>query len=109
MKFALALVLFSGKFGAPPERALEDPWFGRDKLYHFVGSAVIQGAGHALGRSVGLDYREAAWTAAGITLTAGVAKELYDRADGRFFSWRDLTADAAGAAAGAVVVRQMDR
>lgn len=109
MKFALAFVLWSGRFGAPPERAPEDPWLGRDKLYHFVGSAVIQGAGHALGRGAGLDYREAAWTAAGLTLTAGVAKELYDRADGRFFSWKDLAADAVGGATGAVAARQIDR
>lgn len=113
MKFALVFVLFSGRFGAPPERALdrlrEDSWLGRDKLYHFVGSAVIQGAGHALGRSAGLDFREAAWTAAGLTLTTGVAKEFYDRADGRFFSWKDLTADVAGGATGAVLVRQSRR
>ena len=109
MKFALVFVLFSGKFGAPPERAPEDPWFGRDKLYHFVGSAVIEGAGHAIGRSAGLEYRDAAWTAAGITLGTGVAKELHDRADGRFFSWRDLTADVAGGATGAVLARQLDR
>lgn len=109
MKFALVFVLFSGKFGAPPERAPEDPWFGRDKLYHFVGSAVMQGAGHSLGRAAGLDYREAAWTAAGLTLTVGVAKEVHDRADGRFFSWRDLTADALGGGVGAVVARQLDR
>lgn len=81
---------------------------GRDKLYHFVGSAVIQGAGHALGRAVGLDYREAAWTAAGVTLTVGLSKELHDRAQGRFFSWRDLAADAAGGGSAAVVVRQID-
>lgn len=109
MSFTLAFVLFSARFGAPPERAPEDPWFGRDKLYHFVGSAVIQGAGHALGRAAGLNYRDAAWTAAGLTLTAGVAKEFYDRADGRFFSWRDLAADAAGGATGAVLARQIDR
>lgn len=109
MQFALAFVLFSGKFGAPPERAPEDPWFGRDKLSHFVGSAVIQGAGHALGRAAGLDYREAAWTAAGLTVSVGVAKEMYDRADGRFFSWRDLAADGLGVGAGAVAVRQLDR
>jgi uncharacterized protein YfiM (DUF2279 family) len=110
MKLALVLVLFRAQFGVAPERAFErapeDSWLGRDKLYHFVGSVVIQGAGHALGRSVGLDYREAAWTAAGITLTTGVAKELYDRADGRFFSWKDLTADVAGGATAAVIVRQ---
>ncbi|MBA3854226.1 MAG: hypothetical protein C0503_07410 [Gemmatimonas sp.] len=106
MKFALAIVLFSGRFGAPPERAPEDPWLGRDKLYHFLGSAAIQSAGHAIGRSLGLDYREAAWTAAGLTVTAGVAKEFYDRADGRFFSYRDLTADLLGGGTGAVLVRQ---
>lgn len=109
MKFALVFVLFSGKFGAPPERAPEDPWLGQDKLYHFVGSAVIQGAGHAIGRSAGLDYREAAWTAAGVTLTTGVVKELYDRADGRFFSWRDLAADATGGGSAAILARQLDR
>lgn len=109
MKFALILVFGSFQFGAAPERAPEDPWLGRDKLYHFVGSAVIQGAGHALGRSAGLDYRAAAWTAAGVTLTTGVAKEFYDRADGRFFSWRDLAADAAGGGTGAVLVRQSRR
>lgn len=106
MKFAFVLVLFSGKFGAPPERAPDDPWFGRDKFYHFAGSAVIQGAGHALGRSVGLNYREAAWAAAGLTVTVGTAKEFYDRADGRFFSFRDLTADVLGGGTGAVIVRQ---
>ncbi len=109
MKFALALVLFRAQFGAPPERPPEDPWLGQDKLKHFAVSAVLQGGGHALGRSVGLDYREAAWTAAGLTLAVGVGKELHDRADGRFFSWRDLTADVVGGTTGAVVVRQVDR
>ncbi|MBX3133793.1 MAG: hypothetical protein KF697_11345 [Pseudolabrys sp.] len=109
MKFALVFVLWSGKFGAPPERPREDPWFGKDKLYHFVGSAAIQAGGHALGRSAGLSYRDAAWTAAGLTLSVGVAKELYDRADGRFFSWRDLAADVAGGGSAAVVVRQLRR
>lgn len=108
MKVPIVLILGSFQFGAPPERSPEDPWLGRDKLYHFVGSAVIQGAGHALGRAVGLDYREAAWTAAGVTLTVGLSKELHDRAQGRFFSWRDLAADAAGGGSAAVVVRQID-
>lgn len=109
MKFPLVFVLGSFQFGAPPERPPEDPWLGRDKLYHFVGSAVIQGAGHALGRAAGLDYRAAAWTAAGFTISVGVGKELHDRADGRFFSWRDLGADVAGGGVAAVSARQLDR
>ena len=106
MKFALAFVLFSGRFGAPPERAPEDPWVGRDKLYHFVGSLVIQTAGHAIGRSAGLEYRDAVWTAAGVTMSLGMAKELYDRADGRFFSYRDLAADAIGTGTAAALIHQ---
>lgn len=109
MKFPIVLVFGSFQFGAPSERVPTDPWFGRDKLYHFGVSAVIQGAGHALARAAGLDYRDAAWTAAGFTLGAGVSKEFYDRAQGRFFSWRDLTADVAGGGAAAVAVRQVDR
>jgi len=109
MTLPIVLVLGSFQFGAPPERVPNDPWFGRDKLYHFGVSAVIQGAGHALGRAARLDYRDAAWTAAGVTLSVGVSKELSDRAQGRFFSWRDLTADVAGGGAAAVAVRQIDR
>ncbi len=109
MTFPVVLLLGSFQFGAPPERAPEDPWLGRDKLYHFVGSAVIQGTGHALGRAAGLDYRDAAWTAAGLTLSVGIGKELHDRADGRFFSWRDLSADVAGGGVAAVTARQLDR
>lgn len=107
MKFALVFVLFSRSFGAPPERAPEDAWFGRDKLYHFVGSALIQGAGHSLARSAGLSYRDAVWAASGLTLTVGVSKELHDRAAGRFFSWKDVAADAAGGGTAAVVVHQL--
>lgn len=105
MKFALVFVLGSFSFGGPPEREPpRDPWFGRDKLYHFVGSALIQGTGHALGRSAGLEYRDAAWTAAGLTLTVGVSKELWDRSRGRFFSWKDLAADALGGGTAAVLI-----
>ena len=109
MKFTLVLVLFRAQFGGPPERPPEDPWFGRDKAKHFAVSALLQGAGHALGRAAGLDYRDAAWTAAGLTLGVGLGKEFHDRRAGRIFSWRDLTADVAGGGTAAVFVRQLDK
>lgn len=110
MKFTLIFVLGSFQFGASPERAQEgDRWFARDKLYHFVGSAVIQGAGHTVLRGTGSDYRSASITAGLMTLSAGVGKELWDRAQGRYFSWKDLGADALGGGSAAIALRQLDR
>lgn len=106
MNFAVVFVLGSFKFGAPPERPPEDRWLARDKAKHFVVSAVIQGVGHSVLRANGYDYREAAWTAGAITLTAGVGKELWDRSVGKPLSWKDLGADALGGGTGAVVIRQ---
>lgn len=41
-----------------------------------------------------------------VKLGVGFVKEPFNRADGRFFSWRDLAAGVAGGATGAIVVRQ---
>ncbi len=109
MRFALAFVLSGFPFGGPRERVSEDRWIARDKFYHFTASALIQSVGHSVLRANGREYREAAWTAGAVTLSAGVGKELWDRSRGRLFSWRDLTVDAVGGGAGAVIVRQIGR
>jgi uncharacterized protein YfiM (DUF2279 family) len=112
VKFAFVLVLGSFQFGGAPEREpgrAGDRWFARDKAYHFVGSAVIQGVGHSVVRAAGAEYREASVAAGALTLGVGVGKELWDRSRGRYFSWKDLVADAAGGSTGAIVVRQIDR
>lgn len=112
MKFAVVLVLGSIQFGGPPERQAtraEDRWFAIDKAKHFVVSATIQAGAHALLRASGADYRGASVGAGALTITTGVAKELWDRADGRFFSLKDLAADALGGSSAAVLVRQIDR
>ena len=109
MKFALAFVLTGIPFGGPPRDDPADRWFGPDKAKHFVVSAVIQSVGHSVLRANGFEYREAAWTAGVATLSVGVGKELWDRYRGRAFSWRDLSADAAGGGTGAIAMRQVDR
>jgi len=110
VKLAIVLVFGSFQFGAPPERSQEgDRWLGVDKAKHFVVSAVIQSAGHSLLRTSGLEYRESSVAAGVLTLSVGVGKELWDRAHGRYFSWKDLTADGFGGSTGAVIVRQVDR
>lgn len=111
MKFAVVLVLGSFQFGGPPERQAprDDRWLARDKALHFVVSAAIQAGSHTLLRATGADYRDASLGAGALTLTAGVAKELWDRADGRFFSMKDLTTDVLGGGSSAVLVRHVDR
>lgn len=109
MRFGFVLLFGSFQFGAPPERAPEgDRWFGRDKAYHFAASAAIQSLAHGVLRTSN-DYRMSSTVAGVTTLAVGVSKEIYDRADGRYFSWKDLAADAAGGATAAAVVRQVDR
>jgi uncharacterized protein YfiM (DUF2279 family) len=106
------LVLGSIQFGGPPERqsaGAEDRWLARDKVLHFAVSAAIQSGAHALLRTTGAGYRDASIGAGALTITAGVAKELWDRADGRFFSVKDLTADVLGGGSAAVLARQVDR
>lgn len=112
MKLAVLALAGSLQFGASPERAQsasDDRWFARDKALHFGISALIQSIAHNALRASGADYREASVAAGVLTLSVGVTKELWDRADGRYFSWKDLTADAFGAGSAAVIVRQVDR
>ncbi len=106
------LVFVFALWGAPADRPAPsggDPWFGRDKVLHAVASAAVQGAAHAAFRARGADYGAASRGAAAVTLTVGASKEWWDRHRGGDPSLRDLAWDAVGGAAGAVLVRQVDR
>lgn len=110
MRFGFVLLFGSFQFGAPPERAPDgDRWFAPDKAKHFAVSALVQGVSHGIVRGTGNDYRTASSVAAVSTLSVGIGKELWDRSRGRYFSWKDITADVAGGASGAVIARQFDR
>jgi putative lipoprotein len=84
----------------------KDSWFGKDKARHFLASALIGGgvswvAHRHEGRNMAASLR----TGAGVALSLGLAKECSDRRKpGGLFSWKDLTADALGAALGVFVL-----
>ncbi len=89
-----------------------DPRFSSDKYYHFAASFLITG-GSYLALSDGFatdapDELALAWSA-GISISVGLGKELYDWVDYGLFSWRDIVWDLAGTAAGLVAMDLIHR
>ena len=84
--------------------AHSDSWFGIDKLKHFLMSAFIESVSYSAAQAMGANHRAAMGSAIGITLGFGVAREIHDRrVPGNIFSVRDLTWDALGTGAAAVL------
>lgn len=70
-----------------------DDWTGSDKAAHF-GVSLALGVGASR-------LSDDTWTAFGLALVPGVAKELYDSTrDCNRFSWKDMAWNAAGAYVG---------
>jgi uncharacterized protein YfiM (DUF2279 family) len=86
---------------APPHT---DSWFGIDKLKHFFMSAFIESVSYSALQAARVNHHAAMGGAIGVTMAIGVGRELHDRrVPGNLFSVRDLTWDAVGAAAGALL------
>jgi len=73
----------------------QDSWTGQDKVDHAVVSAMFGGIAGA-----SMDNKYAAF---GVAMLPGIAKELYDMTGRGTPSWKDLAADAAGAAIGVYI------
>lgn len=80
--------------GPPP-----DPWFGVDKLKHFLLSGMVQCTSASLARSAGIERNPARMMGAVLTVSVGVGRELHDRRSGKSFSVKDLVWDALGGTA----------
>jgi putative lipoprotein len=85
-----------------------DPWWGPDKRLHFTFSAAIAGATYG---GAALTYPDRSsrllWGGA-VAAGAGIGKEVYDLSGRGDPSWRDLTWDALGVAAGLGVALLID-
>ena len=78
-----------------------DKWIAPDKLKHFFMSAFIESASYSALRAARVNHHDALVSAAGIAVSAGIAKEVHDSWTEEGFSTRDVTWDLAGTAAGA--------
>lgn len=93
----------------PPKRIIRlsgepDPWFGSDKLRHFLVSFAATGYAQAGLRLLDVGEDAAIAGGASAALVAGLAKEFHDHRQDRAFSVRDLVWDVAGSALAAVVL-----
>ncbi|MCK5739814.1 hypothetical protein KAH55_11555 [bacterium] len=85
----------------PPVITLK-PLVGKDKYDHFISSAFLTAAGYCLLRNrCEISHQNALVYSAGISLSFGIGKEVYDKLSQKGHpSWRDIFADIAGLALG---------
>lgn len=99
------IILLAGTACATRPEYYRDDFWGRDKVYHAVASAVIGGGAAAAARNNGMDGIRAPMIGISVATTVGAGKEWYDyRIRETFWSWKDLFWDVAGGTAGAWLV-----
>lgn len=98
-----AAVVMAGTAGCASVGRPDDPWVGRDKAWHFLGSTVVSAGVTILGQEQDLGDPAAAGIGFGVAVSLGGVKETCDLKIKRtYWSWRDFLWDVAGAALGAV-------
>lgn len=102
MNACILFLCFS--LGRPDAPRQPDPFFGEDKLKHFVTSFIVTSLAASGARAAGLDHDTALMVGVGTGAAAGVAKELSDRGrEGSTASFNDIVWDLAGVGAAAAV------
>lgn len=81
-----------------------DSWLSADKVKHFLVSSFVESVSYSVLRTAHVSHDRALVGASAVTLMVGVGKEVHDVRSGKYFSVRDLTWDAAGAGAAAVLL-----
>lgn len=86
-----------------------DPWLGRDKALHFGASAVLAASAYALTAITEEDLGVRLAVGATISLALGAGKELRDLWGPGHASWKDMTWNVLGTAAGLLLAWAVDR
>lgn len=80
------------------------PFFGADKVKHFLMSFLVQSTGYSAARAAGLDRGPSQAVGAAGVATVGILKEIQDKRRHKPFSLGDLAVDAAGGVAAAALL-----
>lgn len=88
-------------------QAAADAWTSEDKFRHAAASWAAMVFTYAAARAIEEDTDAALTIALPVTASFGIAKEIVDRRNGGPFSFRDLTADAIGAAVAWIFLREV--
>ena len=75
------------------------PFFGADKVKHFLMSFLVQSTGYSAARAAGLNHASSQVVGGVGVATVGLLKEVHDKRHGKPFSIGDLAVDAAGGVA----------
>ena len=94
-------LLFTLHFG--DEHSGGDHWLAADKMKHFFMAAFVQSASFSAMRATGMSKSSSLLGATALTAGVSVGKEIHDQRSGGVVSYKDLTWDAAGMAAGAAL------
>ena len=89
-----------------PAPELQNPWFGEDKITHFVTSFAASSFAASGARAVGLTHEQSLAVGAGVGLSAAIGKEVADTRRGSGFSARDMAWNLLGLGASFLI---MDR
>lgn len=84
----------------------KDSWFGVDKIKHFFLSAFVTSVSFSAIQAAGANKKTAMTGALGVSLAVGVTREIYNKRTTKLFSVKDLTWDAVGTTAAAVVLNK---
>jgi putative lipoprotein len=98
---ALVFALHSGVAAKRP-----DPWFSPDKAKHFFVSAFLESVSFSVLRAANVTRGRSLAGAAAVSAGFGVGREIHDHYHPGTPSLKDLTWDAAGIGAAAIVLHQ---
>jgi putative lipoprotein len=107
LKTLLALCFFAGT-SAATSLASADSFWGPDKALHFGVSAGLAGGGYAASSLVWQRPWQRALAGATLSLSAGVAKELWDLSGHGDPSFKDLAWDGIGTGVGVALATAVD-
>ena len=87
----------------------EDKWLGKDKFKHFIACLYCAGFTEWMGyHSYGLNKNQSRRAGIIVSMSIGIAKELYDEKRYKKFSWKDIFFDLLGAVCGVLLINNLN-